>query len=128
MGPTTRGSWPWRRAIVAMWGREPSALRVSRFPQEAEHLAFKKCEIRPFLNVGPNSLQTLCRPNQTVRWLNPACRAAGLQSLMEEAEIRCGKGRLTFFCFNLRDRLVPRSQMGKLRPISVRSHHSSSST
>lgn len=65
MGPTTRGSWPWRRAIVAMWGREPSALRVSRFPQEAEHLAFKKCEIRPFLNVGPNSLQTLCRPNQT---------------------------------------------------------------
>ena len=32
-----------------------------------------------------------------VRWLNPACRAAGLQSLMEEAEIICGKGRLTFF-------------------------------
>ena len=38
------------------------------------------------------------------------------------------KGRITFLGFNLRGRLVSRSQVGKLRPISVRSHRSSSST
>ena len=37
-----------------------------------------------------------------VCWLNLARRAARLQSLMEEAEIRSGKGRLTFSLYSER--------------------------
>lgn len=60
------GSWSQCLIIVTEWECGLHATRVSHFPKGARRLAFLRCEISPFLNVGPNSLKTHLRAKANI--------------------------------------------------------------
>lgn len=73
-------------------GLVPSELPVS----PKKHWHFKNVKSVHFKMLAPILYKHSAGQTKQVCWLNLARRAARLQSLMEEAEIRSGEGRLTF--------------------------------